>query len=128
MDLADLLDICERYNKLGWAVIEQLKSVAEDEDRAGECNVNALALIRREFIRPALDILHYDNDGLRDELLALDRAMGPNRADAEDDDEEDGDFEDDRNGAAHLHDDTCPHCGSDAYCATGCPDCGHSPK
>jgi hypothetical protein len=52
MDLTTILDICKEYNRLGWAVQEQLEKVIDDSDNIkemvedGKLNPNALKYIK----------------------------------------------------------------------------------
>lgn len=42
----DLLNICEQYKNLGWAVQDQLKSILDDSSLISEQNPNALRMIK----------------------------------------------------------------------------------
>ena len=47
MELRDLVQLCEEYNSLGWAVQEQLRNVINRPDSIIEQNSNALNRIQR---------------------------------------------------------------------------------
>ncbi len=53
MSIEELLELCQRYNDLGWAVQEQLASVVDGE-ALEEQNLNALEMIRK-FLRKCDD-------------------------------------------------------------------------
>jgi hypothetical protein len=54
MDLARLMEICKAYNKLGWAVQDQLHDVLENKNYDDQ-NRNALELIK-DFLNDASDV------------------------------------------------------------------------
>lgn len=53
MKIEDLLDLCQRYSDMGWAVQEQLASVIDGEALEDQ-NGNALEIIRK-FLRKCDD-------------------------------------------------------------------------
>ncbi len=70
IDIGELLDLCERYRDMGWAVQEQLAAVIEGEP-IDEQNSNALEMIRK-FLRKCDDAGVSDAleiaDGIHDHL------------------------------------------------------------
>lgn len=87
MDLNGLLMICKAYRKLGDAVTEQIEDAAQGN--TDKCNLNALEMIEREFVRVVCCYAH-DDEELLDELAELSRHIKES-----------------------LEDEDCPHCGGD---------------
>jgi hypothetical protein len=72
MTLADLLHICERYNKLGWAVQDQLTKLVNRNAAPAELNSNALSMIV-DFLEDALNATEpgESNDELIDDINSV---------------------------------------------------------
>lgn len=54
LKLEDIIDISRNYAKLGWAVQEQLVSIVDDPYQMDDCNINALHMIKSEFLQPLM--------------------------------------------------------------------------
>lgn len=68
MDISSVLEICKAYNKLGWAMQDQLNDIAESGGELenlieeGKLNPNALYYIN-EFLQKVEDNIPYNESG-----------------------------------------------------------------
>lgn len=54
LKLEDIIDTARSYGKLGWAVQEQLNNIIDDPQTMDECNINALHMIKDDFLQPLM--------------------------------------------------------------------------
>jgi hypothetical protein len=75
MKLSDMLDLCQAYSDLGWAVQEQLRRVVNDPDCKDDQSADALALAEQRFLAPLSKAAHWSDlpelEGEVDQLLDL---------------------------------------------------------
>lgn len=70
MELSDLIEICRQWDRLGWAVQEQLDSVAGGQPVA-EQNPSAMEMVA-DFLREVDRIVAWCDDGqLREQVTDL---------------------------------------------------------
>lgn len=77
MTIEQLLDLCKRYDDLGWAVQEQLHAVAEDPTTLDEHNPAALKLADERFLSAVQQLGLKDKELMRD-VHTLRRAVSAN--------------------------------------------------
>jgi len=90
MNLGELLEICEAYDSLGWAVQDQLKKMVDatadgTDPEEISVNGNAVNLIEERFIRKAY---RSGNEELQDDIDALKEFIARMRGEVEDDDDD----------------------------------------
>lgn len=77
LKLEDIIDTARNYAKLGWAVQEQLNLIVDDPSRMDECNINALHLMKREFLQPLMRMAEsWDDEDLAADVEEMIEMIG----------------------------------------------------